>query len=232
MDPSSLQAWYYNVPVITKFFFMGTLLSGALLAQRIVSPADVVLDWSQVRDNHQYWRLLTSFFYGGPAFFSIGFAIHLFMVYENCRRYEETPFDTGGGGTSADFLWMLAITLAPLLILSYFFHMHVLSEVLVFLLMYTWSRRTPQTVVNIGPFPVKALYVPFINLGIRLLLGGTLTEPLLGMGVGHLFYFLAQVLPQHGIRLVRTPLICDEVVAYATGRSAPRRGVYRAAGRA
>ena len=35
----------------------------------------------------------------GP--FSFNFAMHTYVLYENSRRYESNPYNTGGGGSSA-----------------------------------------------------------------------------------------------------------------------------------
>eukprot|EP00953_Heterococcus_sp_UTEX-ZZ885_P001682 1434-Heterococcus_DN1.PRE.1 len=57
-------------------------------------------------------------------------------------RYEKDAFDTGGGGGSADYLWMLVFGTTVLSILSLaFFQLPFLSFPLMFMVIYVWSRK-------------------------------------------------------------------------------------------
>ena len=57
-------------------------------------------------------------------------------------------------------------------------------------------------------------------------MGGSITEPLLGIGVGHAYYFISEVLPvTEGYNLgplIRTPKFCGDIMAFATGNSGYR----------
>ena len=51
---------------------------------------------------------------------------------------------------------------------------------------------------------VQAVYVPWVMVAFNLLTGNSIYDPLLGIAVGHLYYFLVDVVPdQYG----RDPLI-------------------------
>eukprot|EP01038_Epipyxis_sp_PR26KG_P009695 gene9695-13049_t len=218
----SLRDWFNSVPIITKFFLLSTILSGALLSFNIISSSSMVFLWELVRYKFQIWRLLTCFIYAGP--FSFNFAMHTYVLYENCRRYELNPFNTGAGGSSADFLWMLLISMVLLLQISIYFEFLVLSEPILYVIMYSWSRRDPTTLVNIFGFKFQAIYLPWAYIGIRLIMGGSIVEPLVGIAVGHIYYFLSQVLPQsHGINLVKTPNFCIKFISFVTGMTQPQQ---------
>ena len=62
-------------------------------------------------------------------------------------------------------------------------------------------------------------------VAIRLVMGGSITEPLLGIGVGHGFYFVSEVLPNtegyHLGPLLRTPGFCVDLIAYCNGGQRP-----------
>jgi len=135
------------------------------------------------------------------------------------------PFNTGAGGNSADFLWLLLVSMSALLLVGYSFEMLVLSESILYVVMYMWSRREPDAQLNIFGFKFKALYLPWVYIAIRLVMGGSVTEPLLGIGVGHGFYFLSEVLPHtegyHLGPLLRTPGFCVDLMTYCSGGYRP-----------
>jgi len=227
----SVQDWFNSVPLLTKIFLVSTVVSGAALSFKWISAESMILFWPLVRNKFEVWRLFTSFIYAGP--FSFNFAMHTMILYENFRRYESNPFNTGAGGNSADFLYMLLMAMAVLLAVGYYFDMYVLSESLLYVVMYAWSRREPEGQVNIFGFRFKALYLPWIYVAIRLMMGGSVTEPLMGIAVGHLYYYLVEVFPAaHGGRKVipSTPAFCSSIVEWATGftpgNNAGGTGVY------
>lgn len=212
----SLQSWFQSVPLITKIFLVSTLATGAGLSFKMLDAGSLVMIWRLLSDKFQIWRLFTCFVYAGP--FSLNFAIHTMVLYENCKRYEANPYNTGAGGNTADFLWMLIVTMAILLACAYVFDLYVLSEPLLYVIMYTWSRREPEAMLNIWGFKFKSIYLPWVYVAIRLVMGGAITEPLMGIAVGHLYYFLVDVMPTvHRINLIKTPKFCVDVVQWATG---------------
>jgi Derlin-2/3 len=220
-DGDSLQDWFKQMPIVTKTFLVTTLLSGAALSFGLVSGYSLVLDWDMLRYKFHFWRLFTTFIFAGG--FSFNFAIHTYVLYENCKRYEAFPFNTGAGGTSADFVWMLLVTMSILLVVAYYFDMLILSEPMLYVIMYNWSRREPDQPVGMFGFKFKALYLPWVYVFIRMIMGGKITEPLVGIAVGHFYYFLIEVLPvTHGYNLVRTPKFCIDFVNYVTGITPPR----------
>ena len=96
--------------------------------------------------------------------------------------------------------------------------MVVLSEEILYVIMYAWSRREPDAQVSFFGFKFKSLYMPWFYVALRLLMGGSVFEPLVGIAVGHLYYFLIQILPiSHGYNLIKTPKFCLDIISYATG---------------
>lgn len=147
--------------------------------------------------------------------------MHLVVLYENCKRYESNPFNTGGGGTTADFIFALMFCGLILLIVAYFFDFYILSESLLFTIMYLSSRKDADALMNMYGFRFKCLYLPWIYLGIRLVMGNDIVMPLVGIVVGHVYFFLVSVLPEtHGYSILKTPAFCIDFVNYYNG--APR----------
>ena len=212
----SFDGWLRGVPVITKLLVSGTLLSGILSTFQFMPGHRLLLIWPYVTEQFEIWRLFSTFFFAGS--FSFNFVMHLYILYENCRRYESNPFDTGGGGTSADFLWLLLSTMSMLLVVSYLFDLYSLSEPILYVVLYTWSRREPDALVNIFGFRFKAVYLPWVYVALRLLMGGSITSPLVGIAVGHVYFFLVQIFPTlFQSTILRTPKFCLSFVQLVSG---------------
>ena len=212
----SISDFYKEMPLVTKVLTTGTVLTAALVSFGMVSDMDMVFVWQFVAKKFHVWRLLTSFTFVGP--FSFSFVMHTFVLYENCRRYEQNPFNTGGGGNSSDFLLLVLFAMVALVLVNFVFPLQVMSECLLYAIMYVWSRREPDARLNLWGFQFKGLYCPWVYIGIRVLMGGSPTQPVIGVVVGHVYYFLVEVLPlSHGYDLVRTPAFCVDLVQWYTG---------------
>jgi Derlin-2/3 len=89
--------------------------------------------------------------------------------------------------------------------------MPFLGSPLAFTLVYIWSRRNPYIRLNfMGVLVFSAPYLPWVLLGFSLLISSQLPMgDILGIAVGHIYYFLEDVWPREphsgGRRLLRTP---------------------------
>ena len=64
------------------------------------------------------------------------------------------------------------------------------------MLVYVWARRNPYIRMNFfGLLTFNAPYLPWVLLGFSLLLGNSVSVDLLGMAVGHCYYFLEDMSP-------------------------------------
>jgi len=83
-----------------------------------------------------------------------------------------------------------------------------LGEALTTMIVYVWCRRNPYVRYNFfGLFNFQAPYLPWILVLFSVLFGGSVLVDLVGIAVGHAYYFLEDVFPnQHGgTRLLKTP---------------------------
>lgn len=238
-DGGSLSDWYRDVPPITKFFFTGTLLAGAMTSFNMLGfiggPPGLVFNWSLLKDKFHIWRLVTPFIFAGG--FGLNFVFHLWILYENCKRYEANPYNTGAGGTSADFLYMLILGGGLMILMGIFesslgLGMVVMSEPIMYMIIYVWSRREANQKLKMWGVEFKALYLPWVYMAIRVVMGGSPTMILVGIAVGHIYYFLVDVVPgQHGYELIRTPKWCVDAMSYMSGQSQGAPDVFIPPGR-
>ncbi len=72
--------------------------------------------------------------------------------------------------------------------------------------MYAWSRREPDTPMNIYGFIVKGLHLPWAFMAIHVLMGASPIPDLIGIAIGHTYYFLVSEMPSRfGIKILSTP---------------------------
>lgn len=209
-----LQQWFRDIPLVTKFFTFGTLILGFLITFQWISIESVLFNYPLISKKFRVWRLVTPFLFAGK--FSFNFAIHMMIMYENCRRYESDPYNTGAGGTTADFIFMMLFAMSILLVVAYVFQFLVLSEAILYVIMYVWSRREPDAQLNIyGIFRFKAIYLPWVYLAIKMIMGQDIILPFVGIVVGHLYYFLVHVVPiTYSHTVLKTPDFCVSIVNY------------------
>merc|ERR1719352_386107 len=77
--------------------------------------------------------------------------------------------------------------------------MPFLSQAMLSVLVYLWSRENAEQVLSIfGLFNVQAFYFPWVLVAIRVLMGGSPVQDLCGIFAGHVYYFIEDV---QGVRL-------------------------------
>ena len=84
------------------------------------------------------------------------------------------------------------------------------------MLVYVWARRNPFIRMNFfGLLTFNAPFLPWVLLGFSILLGNSVSVDLLGMFVGHVYYFIEDVFPTqpNGFKILYTPMflkvLCD-----------------------
>lgn len=71
-----------------------------------------------------------------------------------------------------------------------FVSIHFLGSPLTFMMVYLWGRRNEHVRMSfLGLFPFTAPYLPWVMLSFSILLGNSATTDLIGIVVGHVYYF-------------------------------------------
>jgi Derlin-2/3 len=144
-------------------------------------------------------------------------------------RYESgTPFNTGAGGGTADYAFMLMFAMVvvlatyPLLVTT-FPMPPVFCRTLLYFVMYVWSKRNPTAQANIWGIPMEAIWLPFAYLALTVFAGNPYFDLLHGLAMGHLYYFLVDVVPQvSGKDILVTPkFLIDQFGVGQYRREAP-----------
>ena len=135
---ASLEAWIRDFPVITRTYMAGALLTTAACALDLLSPFSLYFSLPMIVQRHQYWRLVTNFFFFGQNF-SLDFLFHMFFLVRYCRALEEGSFR----GRTADFAFLCLFGALPMTAVAPLVQLHFLGSSLTFMMVYVWARRNP-----------------------------------------------------------------------------------------
>ena len=189
--------WYYDIPVVSRCYLTAAVGTTTACFLDLVSPLTLYYNLDLIMGKGQYWRLLTSFFFFGG--FSLDFLFHMYFVIRYCRLLEEGPFR----GRKVDFLYMLFVGAILMLtcsvVMSTFTKIKFLGHPLAFMMVYVWARGPENLNVRmslLGIFPFSAPYLPWVLLVFSLLLGNPVETDLMGILVGHLYFFFDRIFPQ------------------------------------
>lgn len=205
---ATFEDWYKSVPLVTRTYMTLCCLTTLAVQLEFVSPLQLYLNFNAIWQHYQFWRLITTFLFFD--YFNLNFVFHMFFTYQHSRRLEEGSYR----GRTGDFffLWLFcAVLLVSIQCVMYWIprapSLLFLAPSLAFAIVYVWSRRnTNVTMSFLGLFTFTAPYLPWVILGFGVMLGQSPIYDLLGLGVGHIYYFLEDVYPNiSGRRLLKTP---------------------------
>ncbi|XP_014901881.1 derlin-2-like isoform X1 [Poecilia latipinna] len=198
----SLTQEYFQIPLVTRTYTTACVLTTAAVQLQVISPFQLYFNPDLIISRYQIWRLITSFFFFGSLGF--GFLFNIIFLYRYCRMLEEDCFR----GRTADFVFMFLFGGILITLLGLFANIFFLGQAFITMLVYVWSKRNPLIRMNfLGLLTFQAPLLPWVLMGCSLLLGNPVTADVLGIGVGHLYYFLEDVFPNQpgGRKLLTTP---------------------------
>lgn len=105
--------------------------------------------------------------------------------------------------------------MASLFPLAWFADIKVLGFSLIFAIIYAWSRYEPEVLINFfWGFQVKGVHLPFVLLGLSLLMKQSILIDLIGLVVGEVFYLLKEKVPQdYGYDLLVPPMFFEKLIS-------------------
>lgn len=184
-----LEAWFYEMPIITRCWTTATVIAGILVQCHILTPFQLFYSHRAVFSKGQYWRLISTFIYYGPL--SLNLVFHIFFIQRYARMLEESS------PSVAHFTWLLMYASTSLLIIAPLFSQAFLSGALSSTLVYIWSRRNPDVLLSFfGVITFKAPWLPWALIAMNVVLHGQWPKTeLCGIVVGHIYYFLCDIYP-------------------------------------
>jgi len=186
-----LLSWYMEIPIISRIYFTSAFLTTAGCAMDIISPYSLYFNFDLIFFEGQIWRLFSSFMFFG--LFSVDFLFHMYFLVRYCRLLEEGDFR----GRTANFVLMLFFGIFLIAMVAPLVQVHnFLGSALTFMMTYVWGRRNEDVRMSVfGLITFKAPYLPWVMLSFSLLFGNPVSMDVIGIFVGHTYYYLEFIYP-------------------------------------
>lgn len=193
---------YFQIPIITRTYTTACVLTTVAVQLDLITPFQLYFNPEIIIKKYQIWRLFTTFLFFGT--FGFNFLFNIIFTHRYCRMLEEGSFR----GRTADFLFMFIFGGTLMIIFALFVNMLFLGQAFTIMLVYIWSRKNPYVRMNFfGLLNFQAPYLPWVLLAFSVLLGNAVMVDLMGIVVGHIYYFLEVVFPEQpgGFRILKIP---------------------------
>lgn len=205
MPDNDIGDWFRSIPLITRWWFVLSIIFPLLGRIGLISPYYMFLEFSLVFYKFQIWRLFTSFVFMvlSPQT-GFHFLINLYFLYSYSTRLEGGLFD----GRPADMLFMLVFNAICLVIVGFILQLYFLMDALILSVLYIWCQINKDTIVQFWfGTQFKAMYLPWVLAAFNMVLGRGGVMEIVGIFVGHLYFFLTFKYPQDfgGRRFITTP---------------------------
>jgi derlin-1 len=211
------QNWFKSLPIFTRYWFGLTVALTLVGKIGIVSPYYLILTEDFIK-KFQIWRPVTAlFFYPLTPQTGFHFLTNLYFLYTYSIRLETGHFV----GKPADYLFMLIFNWATLGLIGYFSSAMLLMDPMVMSVLYVWCQLNKDTTVNFWfGTQFKAYLLPWVLLAFNVVIQGGGFFELLGILVGHLYFFLTIKYPTDfgGPALLTTPSILYSYFPSVAGR--------------
>jgi len=186
-----LISWYMEIPIVSRIYFTTAFLTTAGCAMDLISPYSLYFNFDLIFFEGQVWRLFSSFMFFG--LFSVDFLFHMYFLVRYCRLLEEGDFR----GKTANFVLMLFFGIFLIAMVAPLIRAHnFLGSALTFMMTYVWGRRNPDVKMSVfGLVTFTAPYLPWVMLAFSLLFGNPVSMDVIGICVGHTYYYLEFVYP-------------------------------------
>nr|XP_022286199.1 derlin-1-like isoform X2 [Crassostrea virginica]XP_022345837.1 derlin-1-like isoform X2 [Crassostrea virginica] len=203
MGSNDIGDWYRGIPQMTKYWFTGSVIVPLAAKIGIVSGMSLILIFEKVVYSFQIWRPITSVLFfplSGPGGFH--YLMNLYFLYSYSTRLETGIFD----GKPAEMAFLLIFNWLCLVIIGF----ALLMDPMVLSVLYVWCQLNKDMVVSFWfGTQFKAMYLPWVLLAFNMIIGQGGVMELVGIIVGHLYFFLMFKYPQDfgGARLLSVPNI-------------------------
>mmetsp|Transcript_8875 Transcript_8875/g.13231 ORF Transcript_8875/g.13231 Transcript_8875/m.13231 type:complete len:209 (+) Transcript_8875:35-661(+) len=177
------------VPPVTKYICLSALATSTLCSLHFIGMQDLFFDTNLVLEKLEIWRVFTTFTYFGD--FNIFTFLNLFMLFQNCKMLEVMIFQ----GAKAEFLNFILFSSSMLLLLAPFLNLLFLSESLLMCILYLLSKKNREGQFGFLFMPmlrIPSTFLPYVYL----MLGMFSRSLVVGMSIGHLYYYFEEVLPK------------------------------------
>jgi Derlin-2/3 len=184
--------FYTSIPIFTRIYI--TAATVAAVSASYNGGMELMFSKRLVLAG-EWWRLLTTFVFFGKLSAHIFFQLR--FIYDFFPRLESHFYFNRPG----EFLWMCVKLAAMLLVVVWmgWIQAPFLSFSFIKAILYIFSRRYPhERLAMFGVIPMQAPFMPLFFIGFGWVLDGlgAVQMDLLGFAVGHIVWYLSDVVPE------------------------------------
>nr|CAB3237423.1 derlin-1-like [Phallusia mammillata] len=205
MSQNDLGDWYRSIPRITRYWFTAAVAVPLAGKFGLLNPMWLILDYASLVSGFQIWRPVSAaVYYPITPMTGFHYLITLYFLYSYSTRLETGIFT----GRPADYVFMLLFNWATTVILALALGIPIIFELLVLAALYIWCQINRDQIVSFWfGTRFKAAYLPWVLFAFNLIIRGGGMHELLGIFVGHLYFFLKFKYPIDfgGMSLLETP---------------------------
>ncbi|CAK9295226.1 unnamed protein product [Gordionus sp. m RMFG-2023] len=231
MAQNDIMDWFKGIPLITRIWFSLSIIIPLAGRIGLLNPYYMILLYEPTIKHFQLWRPITALLYY-PISPATGFhyLLLLYFLYNYSVQLETGTYDR----RPADYLYMLMFNWLSLVIIGLLSRVMLLLDPMVLSMLYIWCQLNKDVIVSFWfGTQFKAIYLPWVLAAFNMILQGSAMSEILGILVGHLYFFLKFKYPQEmgGRSFLETPNILYKYlpnrVGGVSGFGAPP--VYRSA---
>jgi derlin-1 len=204
---SDFSDWYNSIPQITRYWFSGSIVVPLVARFGIINAHNLILLFEPFFNRFHIWRPITALlFYPISPQTGFSYLINLYFLYSYSSRLETSTFD----GRPADYLFMLIFNWLLLTIVGFVASLYYIMDPMILSVMYVWCQLNRDVIVSFWfGTQFKAIYLPWVLVGFNMIIKGGGFIELLGIAIGHVYFFLMFKYPQDfgGAQLLQTPEI-------------------------
>jgi len=202
---SEISDWFNSLPFFTRYWFGGTVGLSLLARFGLIPGQWLILNYYQIFHQFEIWRPITAlFFYPITPQTGFHFLLNCYFLINYSKLLENGQYQM----FPADYAFLLLMNWFSCVILGLFMNMMVLMDPMVLSVLYIWCNLNKDTIVSFWfGTQFKAQYLPWVLFAFNLILSGGGVHELIGILIGHLYFFLKYQYPQQygGQALISTP---------------------------
>jgi hypothetical protein len=192
-----------QIPVVTRTYMLCSAVLAAAVSFKFLSPLTLYWNWSLTTTRGEWWRPFTALVFVDE--FGVNWFFMMHFIYFYWRHLEEHHYMR----RSAEFLlFLIAASICVIAVNAIVFDgaLAFLAHTLVDVVVYSWSRRFPDELLSFfGLVEFSSSYLPYVLVmwGATLRGFGALKVDIVAMVIGHVLWFVADVVPHVlGVRLL------------------------------
>ncbi|TNJ30497.1 Derlin-like protein [Giardia muris] len=181
----------HSIPTVSRILLLTSSALSLLTFFEVISPYSLYLSWPGVIERHEVWRLFTPLLFIGKLSLQTVFSILQNSTYVSSLEGEVYV------GRGKVFIFFLLYDWLACILATFLYPMYYLSTPFFGAITYLWGRKSPEKLVSLfGIVLIQACYLPFIYFGFALIQKQNVIPILIGICIGHIFYFLEDILPR------------------------------------